>query len=253
MLNRVFSALLTRRGIAALIIALVVAVLGASGGGGGAVLLFPLWLGMAWLVVGVWEASSERGSLPRPSPFTRRHSSSGMRTMLRQDRNAQFLTDNHGFLFRKRIWFEGTGCPPVRISNEQFDRLRHTQAHDPILVATSGDRRYWWWEDGFYWENEGYESLDVKALVTRSRRQKDRSLQHARALLAGERTRKRDAIPEDVRRFVWQRDGGRCQECGATELLQYDHIIPWSLGGSDTAENLRLLCTECNRLKSDSI
>ncbi|MGI8826328.1 MAG: HNH endonuclease [Chloroflexota bacterium] len=58
---------------------------------------------------------------------------------------------------------------------------------------------------------------------------------------------------QDVRRYVWQRDEGRCQECGGTEMLQYDHIIPWSMGGADTAENLALLCAECNRLKSDAI
>jgi 5-methylcytosine-specific restriction endonuclease McrA len=36
-------------------------------------------------------------------------------------------------------------------------------------------------------------------------------------------------------------------------MLQFDHIIPWSLGGADTAETLRLLCVDCNRRKSDSI
>jgi hypothetical protein len=163
------------------------------------------------------------------------------------------LSDSQGFLFRKRIWFEGTGCPPVRIGDERFEQFSRLERTDPVLVAIAGDRRYWWWEGTFYWENEGYQSVDVKALVTRSRRQKERSLQHARALLAGEKGRKRDTIPEDVRRFVWQRDGGQCQECGSTEMLQYDHLIPWSLGGSDNPENLRLLCAECNRLKSDTI
>jgi 5-methylcytosine-specific restriction endonuclease McrA len=173
--------------------------------------------------------------------------------MLREDHNAHFLEDSRGFLFRKRIWFEGTGCPPIQISAVKFDQLKSARASDPGLVAIAGDRRYWWWEDAFYWENEGYQSIDVKALVTRSRRQKERSLQHAHALLAGEKVRTRDAVPDDVRRFVWKRDGGKCQECGSTGMLQYDHIIPWSLGGADTAENLRLLCADCNRLKSDSI
>jgi 5-methylcytosine-specific restriction endonuclease McrA len=36
-------------------------------------------------------------------------------------------------------------------------------------------------------------------------------------------------------------------------MLQYDHIIPWSLGGVDTAENLRLLCADRHRLKGDTI
>lgn len=244
---------MTRRGLAALVVALVVMALAISARGGSAALLFPVWLGAGWLTASIWEAISERKAGPMPSPFARRSSAGGMRTMLRQDHNAHFLTDHRGFLFRKRIWFEGTGCPPVRLSNEQFERMRRAQDREPVLIAVASDRRFWWWEGALYWENEGYSSLDVKALVTRSRRQKERSLQHAHALLAGGATHQRNAIPEDVRRFVWQRDGGKCQECGSTVTLQFDHVIPWSLGGSDTAENIRLLCAACNRLKSDSI
>lgn len=60
-------------------------------------------------------------------------------------------------------------------------------------------------------------------------------------------------VSQDVRRAVWQRDGGRCVECGATEYLEYDHIIPWSKGGATSVENLQLLCRGCNGRKSDRI
>ncbi len=33
-------------------------------------------------------------------------------------------------------------------------------------------------------------------------------------------------IPDDVKREVWNRDGGRCTRCGAAEYLEFDHIIP---------------------------
>ena len=60
-------------------------------------------------------------------------------------------------------------------------------------------------------------------------------------------------IPEDVKEFVWRRDGGKCIECGSKERLEFDHIIPFSKGGSNTARNIQLLCERCNRSKKDKI
>lgn len=63
----------------------------------------------------------------------------------------------------------------------------------------------------------------------------------------------REPIPDDVKMFVWNRDGGRCVKCGSQTRLEFDHIIPVSNGGSSTARNIQLLCESCNRSKSDSI
>lgn len=59
----------------------------------------------------------------------------------------------------------------------------------------------------------------------------------------------RAAIPKWLRTAVYDRDGHACVQCGATEDLTLDHIHPWSLGGSDTYENLRVLCRSCNSSK----
>jgi len=63
----------------------------------------------------------------------------------------------------------------------------------------------------------------------------------------------RQSIPDDVKMFVWQRDRGCCAKCGNQENLEYDHIIPVSKGGSNTARNIQLLCEKCNRSKSANI
>jgi len=60
-------------------------------------------------------------------------------------------------------------------------------------------------------------------------------------------------IPRDVRQRVWQRYGGQCAECGATQYLEFDHIIPVARGGGNSDSNIQLLCRKCNLSKSDHI
>lgn len=64
---------------------------------------------------------------------------------------------------------------------------------------------------------------------------------------------RREAIPEQVRREVWRRDQGRCARCGCRERLEFDHIVPVSKGGGNTARNVELLCESCNRRKGSSV
>ncbi len=64
---------------------------------------------------------------------------------------------------------------------------------------------------------------------------------------------RRKGLPEDVRMFVWRRDEGKCVQCGSKENLEFDHIIPVSKGGSNTARNLQILCEKCNRSKGANI
>ena len=66
-------------------------------------------------------------------------------------------------------------------------------------------------------------------------------------------TARRESIPEHVRHEVWRRDEGRCVDCGSQELLEFDHIIPVSAGGANTARNLQLRCEPCNRRKGARI
>ena len=64
---------------------------------------------------------------------------------------------------------------------------------------------------------------------------------------------RREAIPRAVQRDIWRRDEGRCVECHSKERLCFDHIIPFSRGGSNTSRNLQLLCERCNLSKGNRI
>lgn len=66
-------------------------------------------------------------------------------------------------------------------------------------------------------------------------------------------TPRREPIPEKVKMYVWRRDGGRCVNCHSNQKLEFDHIIPVSKGGSNTARNIQLLCENCNRSKNAKI
>lgn len=62
-------------------------------------------------------------------------------------------------------------------------------------------------------------------------------------------------IPNDVKRTVFDRDGGQCtfvspdgRRCTERGGLQYHHEIPFAKGGPNTTENVRLLCRCHNAL-----
>ena len=62
------------------------------------------------------------------------------------------------------------------------------------------------------------------------------------------------AIPSEIKQTVWKRDHGCCKICGAVDNLHFDHIIPYSKGGTSlSAENVQILCARHNLQKSDKI
>ena len=76
-----------------------------------------------------------------------------------------------------------------------------------------------------------------------------------RATLGRARATIARTIPAAVKRHIWLRDRGRCTYrdpesgrcCGSRHLVQIDHVQPYAMGGSASAENLRLLCFAHNR------
>lgn len=59
----------------------------------------------------------------------------------------------------------------------------------------------------------------------------------------------RDAIPQETRRAVYERDGYKCLKCGSDKYLSLDHIIAVTSGGDNSEDNLRTLCLDCNIAK----
>ena len=67
-------------------------------------------------------------------------------------------------------------------------------------------------------------------------------------------------IPNRVKRAVHDRDGGQCsyidgrgRRCTAHGMLEYDHIVPFAMGGKSDVDNLRLRCRPHNQLHAEEI
>ena len=57
-------------------------------------------------------------------------------------------------------------------------------------------------------------------------------------------------IPGEIQREVFERDQGKCRQCSSNENLHFDHILPYSKGGSSKiASNIQLLCAKHNLRK----
>ena len=219
----------------------------------GAVVLLPAIALVVAIVAVLWDIN-----VPDAPRFTRGSAPSATR-QFREDANAAIVADRNSFLFAKRWFFIGTGCPPVRLKPEFVAEARQRKEVEPVLVAYTPSRRYWCFQDRWVWENQGLESRDVLALLRERDRKQARNLERAHVLLdveeglAAPMPRQRAPIPRDVRQAVFSRDGGRCVECLSDFDLQYDHVIPFSMGGADTLQNLQLLCSACNQSKGASI
>lgn len=98
---------------------------------------------------------------------------------------------------------------------------------------------------GFYFANDPQYITTVLNTITRiSKRQ---------VVPTKTTSNRRTSIPQEIKSAVWQRDQGRCVQCGANQYLEFDHIIPLSLGGAHSVNNIQLLCRSCNNKKSNHI
>jgi len=56
-----------------------------------------------------------------------------------------------------------------------------------------------------------------------------------------------------VRKRILEKCKHRCMNCGSTEKLEVDHIIPLTRGGRHDEDNMQILCKSCNCKKHNSI
>jgi HNH endonuclease len=173
--------------------------------------------------------------------------------MLRRAENVRVAFQMRYFWRPTLVLAVGNRTYSIRMSKERFDELQNQQDQFPISYPIpSSHRTYWQFREKFYWEIEGLTQDEVHALLLERERKQERAIVRARVFSSRDEevaSTARIAIPDPVKSFVWQRDQGRCVKCGTNELLEFDHIIPLAMGGSNSSRNLQLLCQTCNRAK----
>lgn len=208
--------------------------------------------------------------------------------MLREVRDGALVGDGRGLLGGRRWRFEsGRRVSAARWSARAVRALEKQSAVAPVLLLEDDGRRWWRYAGRFWCAAAEVGAEDLRALVAERRSRDRRRLERARAVLAqdgpgaasfatgadgadragyggaggdgagggagGRAGARREPIPREIRLAVFERDGGRCVDCGATFELQFDHVIPVALGGASTAANLQVLCGPCNRRKGASV
>lgn len=141
------------------------------------------------------------------------------------------------------------------LNEDTLTRIKSESNEIPILMMHSEEKK-WYLFRGFYWfTDETYNSSDLEQLIIAEHKKRENKIKRARRgnsdeLKDEKRSRK---ISDDTKDRVWNRDGGKCVNCGSKKNLEFDHIIPFSRGGANTYRNLQLLCEGCNRSKSNKI
>ncbi len=124
---------------------------------------------------------------------------------------------------------------------------------EPVRVYEKLHRGIWSY-NGLFELVDSYRRGDGRRQVFKFRLVAVQACHEEEKSIPYEAMERRRVIPTAVKLEVWKRDKGRCVQCGATDELHFDHILPVAKGGTSlTAENVQLLCARHNLQKSDKI
>ncbi|GAB2024463.1 hypothetical protein OfM1_05340 [Lactovum odontotermitis] len=157
-----------------------------------------------------------------------------------------------GFFFPKyyyRLWTTKTNFYDFETTAEDWNENLALSAKEPVCYGQIEERFYWYFKGEWCWENERLSADEVRVKLYLRHNSNQREIERGKEMIAAEDRRKatkRTEISDEVRQLVWERDKGRCVRCGSKENLMFDYIIPLTMGGASTAENMQVLCVTCS-------
>lgn len=166
-----------------------------------------------------------------------------------------FFTRRRLFAASKAGVRQGKRILAVGWSTEEMENTLVAASKEVVPILEENQRKLWLYGDRFYWADSDLSKEDIYALIRAKERRTEKALANAHLQMQVEESGKRSraVIPREVREAVFIRDEGKCVDCGSRFEIQYDHILPFSRGGSNSESNICLRCGDCNRRKSDSL
>jgi len=188
-----------------------------------------------------------------------------MAAILKEVLNVTFAWENERAPRGHYEWWTDIGSPGGDRFSSGFVTREAAESETPTRVTSKwrdaqahGHSVFWVRQMHLYITSDReLTSDDVHALLNETSNRRRLRLEKAHALQAMtselDKKNKRVPLSQEVKVLVWQRDQGRCAECESQTSLEFDHVIPLAMGGSNTMRNLQLLCESCNRRKGASL
>lgn len=197
----------------------------------------------------ITKAEYEQNGLAHPSVIERRFGklSNALKLAgLQPSRSQIVITDEELFENKESLW--------VSIGRQPC--FREVIAPNSKFTGATYKRRFGSWSNALrkfvIWVNSDTPN------------QSRQEVQTAQAAIKGAsktsmtKLRTRRDISDRQRFRILVRDGFRCKACGRSPLtepgieLHVDHVIPWSMGGETTDDNLKTKCKRCNLGKGNA-
>ena len=175
----------------------------------------------------------------------------------------------HGYTGGEVVGFFARDEETIQLIHDRDERIFDALAEivdtiDELSVARWATDPGWWVCE--YPHNGIEDYLSDLCVLERSQYATEEQRQEAKETIAGlkeEIARKKKKSEATKRRrsqfsskydalvlaLIERGDSYCCQECGKSEDLTIDHIVPLSKGGTDDLDNLRWLCRKCNSRK----
>ena len=167
--------------------------------------------------------------------------------------DAKGYEDSLGSLYNRTAEWVGSESTPIHIN---FDSENERKFMSGVLKCKIQGKLFLY-KNHFFEVTDPCDAEGGRLMLIDYVNKLNRKIEYLRSRPAEKDTKpdlkSRKPIPQDVKIEVWRRDEGKCVACNSVVNLEYDHIIPVSLGGSSTTRNIQLLCEVCNRAKSNKI